>query len=96
MLLPPKSGNLRNLVSEWPHHKLLECFREFLDATALATVSLLCLEAVSADSEGVPTGDALLSLQMSVFIRDVTMVAATLHNELFVGWMRLVASRTTA
>jgi hypothetical protein len=80
-----QSGSLRNLVSEWPHHKLLESFREFLDATALATVPLLCLKAVSADSEGVPTRDALLFLQMSVFIRDVTMMAATLHNELFVG-----------
>jgi hypothetical protein len=80
-----QSGSFRNLVSEWPHHRLLDIFREFLDATALATVPLVCLKAVSADSEGVPTRDALLFLQMSVFIRDVTMMAATLHNELFVG-----------
>ena len=80
-----RSGSLRSPVIEWPHHRLLECLREFLDATALATASLLCLKAVSADSEGVPTRDALLFLHTSVFIRDLTMVAANLHNELFVG-----------
>ena len=36
-------------------------------------------------SEGVPTSAALLFMQMSVCIRDVAMVAATLHNELFTG-----------
>ena len=88
--------SLRKLASEWPHHKLLEAFRELLDATAIAKLPLLCLKiAPVLLEECLPVLRCFscrcrsASATWPWWLRPCTVSSSR-------GWIRAVASRSTA